>query len=354
MLAESMLLFVMTVSPVAADPAGAAVQTDEKAITIQPVEVFSPARTVEIKNPKYPQNALNKGLEGWVVLGYMVDVEGHAQAPIVIDSSDPVFEQAAIKSVMAAKYQPAMQNGEPVESCTHRRRFTFALGDWAGRQTVSKRFARLARHFRNAATDNEQETMAELYEKLNSLEMNSAYEQGYFQLVSGQYFEAIGELERATNHYQRAVSWSSASLKQQNIIFAAQKTTNLLLQQEKYLEVMDFVNGLDDELRDVKEMQSVNRVAQKIEQHFAEVEVLKNTQATNDDGKSFVLLRRPVFELDAAEGAIDTFTLRCRSKYITYSYAGAKTIHIPKEWGECGLSLTGQPNTSFSVYQYKE
>ena len=65
--------------------------------------------------PQYPRRALKRGLEGDVVLEYTVTKQGSVRNPKVLQSTDSVFNQAAIDSALRYKYKPRVINGEAQE-----------------------------------------------------------------------------------------------------------------------------------------------------------------------------------------------------------------------------------------------
>ncbi|MDX1588291.1 MAG: energy transducer TonB [Oleiphilaceae bacterium] len=66
--------------------------------------------------PVYPQRALRRGIEGYVVVEFTVTERGNVENPRVVEA-DPegVFDQAAMDAARKFKYRPKSVNGEPVE-----------------------------------------------------------------------------------------------------------------------------------------------------------------------------------------------------------------------------------------------
>ena len=65
--------------------------------------------------PVYPSRALQRGLEGYVIVEYTVTPTGSVRDPVVIESSSSLFERAALESALKYKYKPRVIDGEPVE-----------------------------------------------------------------------------------------------------------------------------------------------------------------------------------------------------------------------------------------------
>ena len=80
--------------------------------------------------PVYPNRAITRGIEGWVLLTFTVDESGAVRDPHVIESSPAgIFEQAALRAVLRFKYKPRVLNGTPVAVEGVQHRLTFELSD---------------------------------------------------------------------------------------------------------------------------------------------------------------------------------------------------------------------------------
>ncbi len=66
--------------------------------------------------PVYPQRALQRGLEGWVLVEFTVTSAGSVKDVKVVDA-DPkgVFEEAAKEAALKFRYKPKVIAGEPIE-----------------------------------------------------------------------------------------------------------------------------------------------------------------------------------------------------------------------------------------------
>lgn len=76
----------------------------------------------------YPRRALQRGIEGYVVVGFTVTKQGTVRDPYVIEAQpENIFDQAAMDAVLKFKYKPRIVNGEPVEVEGVQNRLTFAI-----------------------------------------------------------------------------------------------------------------------------------------------------------------------------------------------------------------------------------
>ena len=77
--------------------------------------------------PVYPSSAQARGLEGYVIVEFTVTKLGAVKEPIVIESSNAIFNKSALKAVLKFKYKPRVVNGEPIDVLGVRNKLTFQM-----------------------------------------------------------------------------------------------------------------------------------------------------------------------------------------------------------------------------------
>lgn len=65
--------------------------------------------------PIYPRRAAARGLSGWVLVRFTVTAAGSVKDVEVVESTDPIFERAAVQAAFKFKYKPRIVDGEAVE-----------------------------------------------------------------------------------------------------------------------------------------------------------------------------------------------------------------------------------------------
>lgn len=65
--------------------------------------------------PIYPRRAAARGLGGWVLVRFTVTAAGSVKDVEVVESTDPIFERAAVQAALKFKYKPRVVDGETVE-----------------------------------------------------------------------------------------------------------------------------------------------------------------------------------------------------------------------------------------------
>ncbi len=78
----------------------------------------TPTRLLRQPRAVYPPELQQAGVEGVVRLRAIISKEGTVMHPQVINSIDPRFAKAALDAVSQWLYQPALLNGEPIETMT--------------------------------------------------------------------------------------------------------------------------------------------------------------------------------------------------------------------------------------------
>lgn len=66
------------------------------------------------RHVRYPEMARRAGIEGRVVVQFIIDKEGHVRDPHVVRSVGGGLDEAAIRAVEQVRFTPGMQRGRPV------------------------------------------------------------------------------------------------------------------------------------------------------------------------------------------------------------------------------------------------
>ncbi len=77
--------------------------------------------------PVYPPRAIAMNLEGWVLLQYDVNPDGTVANPVIIESSHPIFEKAAVENVLKFRYKARVVDGVPQATTGLRNLFRFRM-----------------------------------------------------------------------------------------------------------------------------------------------------------------------------------------------------------------------------------
>ncbi len=78
--------------------------------------------------PVYPRRALQKGVEGYVVVEFDIGPDGSVRNPRVVElHPGNMFDRAALEAVMKFRYKPQVDNGQASIVTGVQNRFTFEI-----------------------------------------------------------------------------------------------------------------------------------------------------------------------------------------------------------------------------------
>jgi protein TonB len=80
--------------------------------------------------PQYPLRASERGIEGWVEVQFTISRTGTVKDPFVLNAQPQnIFNRSALRAIRKWKYNPKIEDGEPVERPGVKVRLTFQLQD---------------------------------------------------------------------------------------------------------------------------------------------------------------------------------------------------------------------------------
>ena len=78
--------------------------------------------------PVYPRRALQRGIEGYVIVEFTVTKQGSVRDPVVVEAQPQgIFERAALDAALKFKYKPRVINGEATEVSGIQNRISFEI-----------------------------------------------------------------------------------------------------------------------------------------------------------------------------------------------------------------------------------
>lgn len=78
--------------------------------------------------PVYPRRALQRGIEGYVIVEFTVTKQGSVKDPLVVEANpEGIFERAAMDAALKFKYKPRVVNGEPAAVSGVQNRISFEI-----------------------------------------------------------------------------------------------------------------------------------------------------------------------------------------------------------------------------------
>ena len=81
-------------------------------------------------SPQYPLRASERGIEGWVEVEFTISKLGTVKDPFVLNSHpSSIFDRSALKAIRKWKYNPKIEDGEPMERPGVKVRLKFDLSN---------------------------------------------------------------------------------------------------------------------------------------------------------------------------------------------------------------------------------
>lgn len=306
--------------------------------------------------PTYPMKALRKGVEGWVVLSFMIKEDGTTGDIIVLDASiENYFEKAAINAVSAWVYAPATSNGEPVKQYNKSVRSVFRIKDRA--EGVTKLFLSMYRDANKAIDDGDLDEAENLIAKLDSYKKRLLTEVFYLDILKVFYYQKKHNSEATLKYLGRVLTIADevstkeryiGLLKQAVVENARAGNFRAALQHYNTLLEVDQALVADDWLRNI-----VEQIKQTIDGDAVLISKGEIPQCDDCDYRIPWLhaLVRNRFTIDQIDGEVVEMKVLCRNHSVSLAYKPGMEWSIDKGWGECDLLVSGNSGTSFRLIE---
>jgi len=316
---------------------------------------YQEAKALERVNPTYPKTAAKNGSEGWVLMSYVVDVEGNVQDPVVEDfEGDKGFKRSALRAIQNWKFSPAMKDGEPTEQCHSAVRFDFTM---AGVSGASRRFARSYKQAREKLAAGDIEGAEALLVELSEKRASNRYENAWMSSLDASIAQTQKDDVRELSAIRRTISNSKSHADGQGTF--DDQFLGYLHQRMFILEATQGYLGLAletaDEILQLADgeslMQPLQNTKKIIDDAIASEQQLIVDINIKERGNYFHTLTRKHFAFLDIEGTLETLEVRCDSHREKFTVAEEFVWSIPDSWGKCRVMVDGEQGTSFSLVE---
>lgn len=314
--------------------------------------VFESPVPLHQEAPRYPLSEASRAEEGWVVLNFMVDIEGRPFEPTVVGSvGSDKFERAAIRALLRSDFQPATLSGKPVEGSSYFK-FVFVLS--GNNSSTSSSFNN---DFEEAIALLEAGSREEAERLIQSMEEDGAknlYEAAHLNLAKFQYSSKYGTKLQQMEFLEQALSFENYDariekrryLPPESAREARRRLFLLQIENNRYGEALATYENIledgDEEGAEAFESAQIEILALKSNDTPYQV-----TGETDTNGSWYIDLHKRSFHLDNNGSKIDEFKLLCDKKYVFFAFEAGNQYQIPQSWGACHLRVLGSPNASF-------
>lgn len=66
--------------------------------------------------PEYPQDLLDAGIEGTVIIDFTVNKKGKVVEPLIVQSQGEEFDKASLACIKRWRFQPILKDGKPIDA----------------------------------------------------------------------------------------------------------------------------------------------------------------------------------------------------------------------------------------------
>jgi TonB family protein len=307
--------------------------------------------------PKYPTNALRRGIEGWVIIGFTILPDGTTTDIEVVDKSmEKVFDQAAINAASAWTYKPATRDGKPITQHNKRARMLFSIKGLDN--TVSETFRNTYKKALSAIKNGDMATAKALISELDDDEKRMLAEVCYLDVLKARYFEKEGNRKATHKHVERALVLADdvASeniyaylLKQSVVNNGVLKNYQTSLERYAALQELDGqlaaddpVHGFADRVR--KELNGDGYIS-------SNGELRRCSRCKSPRWRRG--LNRDRFSIDQVVGVVDEIEIACQNGTVAVAYDPDTVWSVnKKEGGKCFVSVYGEEATTLRLLEH--
>lgn len=334
--------------------------TEEPDSDNAPISVIkgTPAVAIEKVPPVYPHDMIQRGIEGWVQVGFVVDEDGSTRDIRVLNNSEELsFDRAAISAVSKWKFKPATWGGKPVPETKLRQRLVFIME--SANPNVSRRFrSRLTAAYK-AMEEGDLEKARGLIDKLERDKQYLLSENCWLDIVEGDYWEKAGDNQRALKHYERAIILADDFTTESAYKQLLRSGIVLNAKLGRLAPALDHYEALDELEQGLAADDPMNNIERKIRQ-FIEGEQPYVTQGeiklpcetcTGIEPTFYHKLLRDRLTVNQVEGELSELKFLCGISNVSVTYEPDMAWDINKAWGDCYVQVEGEPGTTFQVVE---
>lgn len=303
-------------------------------------------------NPEYPIDAARNNREGWATFSFIIEKDGSVSNVITKETSGSEdITLAAKKAIMQWQYQPALENGEPIQQCANSVKLNFRMNKKNGASGVTRRFRHLYGKTQAALAEKDYEQVKELLGKFSKLKAMHLSENNYLQLISAQYASEIGDpalqlshLNKAAFNFDRDDSEQIISILKQKLILEVK--LNHLKSAYATFARLQYVAADEPYLADYQAMiEYVNAYIN------SDKDLVIHADIRSEQYWHYALIRNE-FTLTNITGKLTKMDIRCANKRHLYSIESDNTWKIPDTWQQCNLYIYGDNNSTFNLVEH--
>jgi len=308
--------------------------------------------------PRYPQKALREGIEGWVVLNYVIKEDGTTDDIVVMDASiENYFEKYAIDAVSGWIYQPATLEDRPVTEGNKTASIIFIIQNQG--RGVTRRFLSKYKRARKTIDKGDLPAARTLIDELAAYKKRLLAEVFYLDLIEYWYWRNMENDQAALRHVERALVLAKetapaktyVNLHRQAVVYnaAINNYSATLNHYETLLEVggdlapEDPLYGVDAKVR--KALEGANKII-----HEGTISECKYCRPSITNWR--LALNRNRFSIDQVDGDLSKIEVTCGIRSVALVYKPDIAWSVNQDWGKCEVQVFGEDGTTFRLIEH--
>lgn len=316
------------------------------------------ATAIEQPAPQFPDGKMRGGQEGWVRVSFVIDADGRAIDPRVVDSAGgPLFEQAALDVVSRWRFEAPVTGTEYARN-TVDVRFEIS-GD---RDRASRNFLR---RYRDIVTDlyyAKPEDAREKIDMANEFGGWNLYESTMLALLNARVENAEGDRAEELEYYRRALAVSRAeTFDSKNRIEILSRIFELEIDSGQYGDALATLRQLRAEKSSDEALTALADRIRRLEDSIADdASIVAAGRIYNpcdcDEGIplwAHTPVRRD-FSFADVDGNVQRFEARCENNRISAQVTTGTRWSLPDEWGSCRIFVFGDDTATFDFVEHRE
>lgn len=302
-------------------------------------------------NPKYPVNAARNNREGWAKFSFIIEKDGSVSNVIAIDNSGSKdITLAAKKAVMKWQYEPAMENGEPIQQCVNNVQLDFRMHK-DGTTKVTRKFNSTYKKAIKALEEKNYSEVDKYLASLKKIKYLHMSENNYLQLLQAQYAKDIGDDALQLSHLYK-VNFIENEKNSEHALSILEQRFNLELKLNRLKQAYSTFKRMEKNPAAKPYLESYNAVIKRVDEFVnSDKDVVVSADIRNGDYWQHSLVRNE-FTLTSIKGKLSKMDIRCANKRHVYSIENNNTWQLPESWKQCHIFVFGENNATFNLVEH--
>ena len=340
--------------------------------------------------PKFPMSEAKKGIDGWVRLNFIIEPDGSTSNVVVLESTGRKnFEREAIKALKQWQYEPAIENGKPIQQCKNSVQLDFKMV--RKQEGVSRRFRGLYSKLNKAFNEGNRDDIEEFTTRLEGYELKTLLESFYKYQLMTRYAKYHQDKSKELEYLNKTIQFSgvggffdhkratpsdtvdSVGVKvkpgmstEEAISASTQQHYQFLdkalfpILHDKLLLELDF-GRVGDALETVEKLLLVSSAKpnwpayQQQKQSLidfiaSDAPIISQGYIGKRDFWQHALIRNK-FQLADVSGELHKLDIRCRNKRHVYTVNDQSVWQVPSSWQDCSVLVYGDNKARFKLVE---